>query len=135
MYNGKYVIELNLRRKWFDMILSGVKKTEYRKIGLKKIKDGTYDNFITYLGKFDALDSGDGFDPWVNIPYSNYVTSPEKCVLLFCNGYATDRDYFYIEFKGLSIDSGKKEWGAISDTKYFCLELGEILEKRLRINN
>jgi hypothetical protein len=50
--------------------------------------------------------------------------------ICFSNGYAKNRPQFTIELKGISIGTGKPEWGAIEGKQYFVLQLGEISERK-----
>jgi hypothetical protein len=90
-------LHLNLKRKWFDMIKSGVKKEEYRELS---------DYWKVRMRKVRA---------------ENVQT------ITFSNGYAKDRDQFVIELKYIAIRGGLKEWGAEKGKVYFCLHLGNII--------
>lgn len=124
-------LHLNLMRKWFDLILSGEKKEEYRDIketilrllfdkekmtakralcfcNLMKIKSIKTQNksigFFTYNGKrFDTI--------------------------TFSNGYRKDRRQFTIELNSIKIDTGRSDWGAEKGEFYIVIELGEVLSK------
>jgi hypothetical protein len=109
-YNGKYIIEYNLHRKWFDMILSKFKKEEYR--GWPKFM------------KFKR--SGDSW--LIKVPYKKEFVRPDECVLLFCNGYARSTSHFFAEFKEITYGQGNPEWGAAPGSNYFIHHIGEILE-------
>ena len=93
-------LHLNLKRKWFDMILSGEKKEEYRELS-------DYWKF-----RFEHLKSLD---------------TPTKTIT-FSNGYRKDRDQFVIKLKSIWIAKGKEKWGAEPDKLYFVLKLGEIIK-------
>lgn len=94
-------LHLTLKRKWFDMILSGEKTEEYR-----DIKPFWTKRFKPMLSDFQK---------------SGYTS------ITFSNGYSKNRPQFEIEFKGIFIREGVFHWGAEPDFKYFVLELGEIL--------
>jgi hypothetical protein len=70
MYNGKYVIELNLIRVWFGMILALIKKEEYRSLESK-----------TFQKQFKCIDG----IYRVKVPYKKEYAMPDECVILFCN--------------------------------------------------
>lgn len=103
-------LHLNLKRKWFDMILSGVKKEEYRELKTywfrQLFKD--FDNSMHTLDDYDFKE----FD-----------------TITFSNGYTKNRPQFVIELKSIEIKQGNKEWGAEPNEKYFVLSLGEIIIK------
>ncbi len=102
---GKYekILHLTLTRKWFDMILSGEKKEEYR-------DQKRY--WATRL-----IESG-------KCPY--YTFKDFDCIL-FRNGYAKDAPEMYVEFKGTTMDRGRKDWGAVEGEHYYVIKLGKVI--------
>ncbi len=110
-------LKLTLKKKWFDMILSGEKTEEYREIKpywLKRFTGGVPNSFNleTYLTK------------WLqnkNIPYQ----------ITFYNGgcYSDKLPNFTIELKDIKINKGNTKWGAEENKVYFVLKLGRILSK------
>lgn len=104
------VLHLTLKKKWFDMIASGVKKEEYR-------EDKHY--WRVRLTNFGAGFFNEGF--------YNFD------VVHFYNGGAPSLKYpnLQIECKGIEIKEGNPEWGAEPGKKYFVIKLGEIIEKSL----
>lgn len=91
-------LHLNLKRKWYDMILSREKKEEYRAMT---------DYWKTRMK---------------NVRKNNIET------ITFSNGYNKDRDQFIIKLEYISIRTGLEEWGAEKGKSYFVLHLGEILK-------
>ena len=123
----KKTLHLNLKRKWFDMILSGEKKEEYREIKKHwisqlfiKNKNSTHFTVIEFL-PMDTFDIS---------YFQNHFSLKLKSLdtITFSNGYKKDRPQFEIELKNIKIDSGKTEWGAEPNKKYFVLELGNIID-------
>jgi len=100
------ILHLNLKRKWFDMILSGVKTEEYREI--KK----SWNRVFT--------DSG------IKIKGKSY--HPNDVIICFSNGYSKSRDQFFIECKNFRVTSGKEEWGAEPGKLCYTIFLGKIIE-------
>lgn len=91
-------LHLNLKKKWFDMVLSGEKKEEYREIKpywTKRLKD--------FLVKktFDTI--------------------------TFSNGYTKNRPQFEIELKEIVFEVGNTYWGADYGKEYYVFKLGKIL--------
>lgn len=102
---SKPILHLNLKKKWFDMILSGEKKEEYRECSpywIKRLR-------IT------------------RIKIKGSLYHPTDIIICFSNGYQKDRDQFYIECKGLSVGYGRINWGAKMEQQYFILCLGNII--------
>lgn len=94
---------LPIKKKWFDMILSGIKKEEYREIK---------PYWETRLRK----------------AFGEYGIGVAKRKVLFRNGYGRHAPYF-IALCSFKIGTGKEEWGATGGNQYFVLQIHEILEK------
>lgn len=98
-------LHLNLHRKWFDMILYGEKKQEYR-----EITEFWRKRLVDYYIQGD-----------LNKPvFKRFDT------ITFSNGYAKNRDQFKIELKGIEVGFGIEEHGAENGKEYFVLNLGDI---------
>lgn len=98
---------LPIKKKWFDMILSGEKKEEYREIK----------PYWTRRFKNTFLFYRDGF------PIGH-----DKERIVFRNGYSKDSPSF-IATCTLSVDIGKEKWGAEKGKQYFILTIHEILKE------
>ena len=95
------VLHLNLKKKWYDMILSGEKKEEYREIKsywVKRLAD------ITTLSPL-------GYD-----------------LIEFRNGYGKDASRFRIEYKGITTGLAKGEWSDNWQGEVFVISLGNIIK-------
>lgn len=90
-------LHLNLHKKWFDMILYGEKKEEYRDIS----------------------------DYW-KVRFKN-VKKLGIETIIFSNGYAKNRRQMMVNIKFIKIGSGVTEWGAEHGKSYFVIVLGEII--------
>lgn len=102
-------LHLTLKKQWFDMILSGDKKEEYREIK------------PYWIGRLSDIPKG--YSNWdEGIKYFNTITLK--------NGYASDAPEMVIECKGIQIREGNPNWGAEEGKKYFVLSLGEILSTK-----
>jgi len=104
----EYLI-LPIKKKWFDMILSGEKKEEYREIKPyweKRFKKHFNWNF--------------GEDEIFEWHFSN---KPQK--IKFQNGYGKDVPSFVAECT-IRIGTGREEWGAEKEVEYYILEIREI---------
>ena len=87
------MLTLPIKKKWFDMILSGEKKEEYREIS------PYYDSRLL------------GF----------YVDKMEHYILLR-NGYSKNSPTIKCTIK-IKIGTGKPEWGAEPNKEYYVLEI------------
>jgi len=112
-------LHLNLKRKWYDMILSGEKTEEYRDI--KHYWCGRLMNRPFSFMSETPEDILKDLDVCPNGVFQ------EPDTITFSNGYQKDRDQFVIELKGIEVDFGSLKWGAKPLTKYFVLKLGKII--------
>lgn len=99
---------LPIKKKWFDMILSGEKKEEYREI--KPYWTTRFKNFKPRVNNF-------GMGEWI---YS-------QIIIIFRNGYKKDSPQIKCKCL-LKYGQGKEKWGAEPRKEYFILEILEILE-------
>lgn len=98
-------LHLILKKKWFDMILSGEKKEEYRDQKQywknRLIKDGYW--FTQTCKQFDTI--------------------------TFRNGYSKDAPAMIVQCKGISVkEQGNKNWGF--EGRCFVIELGKIISTK-----
>ena len=133
-------LHLNLKQKWFEMILSGEKPEEYRDLtpywinrlidfsGCPKETPDCTKNFPEDI----LYDIKNGHDPYevMKAYYSKFKSFDS---VTFSNGYAKNRPQFTIELKGIEIKEGNTEWGAEPGKEYFTLKLGEFLSDPLWI--
>lgn len=96
-------LHLNLKRKWFDMILSGEKDEEYREI-----------------------------TPYWKKRFFDENCQLKHRTIIFSNGYTKDRDWFKIELDRIMVDYGRIIWGNDGTKECFVLELGAILKKHIK---
>lgn len=100
-------LTLNVKKKWFDMILSGEKKEEYREI------KPLYENKLIYSKITDNLNC-----------YVDYDT------VTFLNGMKRHTPKIVIECKGIDIGEAVPEWSNNWKGRVFRIKLGEILETK-----
>ncbi len=96
------MLTLPIKKKWFDMIKSGVKKEEYREI--KPYYDSRFKIYLPFESDFNNIIFRNGYRK----------DSPKiKCHCLIYRGY------------------GKKEWGAEPNKLYYVLKILSVgdLEK------
>lgn len=111
------MLVLPIKKKWFDMILSGEKKEEYREIKPyweKRIKKQYQD--IPYITLEFTLQRNKHY----------FGNKPIK--VKFINGYSKSSPYFVANCHTY-IRQGKTKWGAEPNKEYFVLDIKNILEK------
>lgn len=101
------MLTLPIKKKWFDMILSGEKKEEYREIK------------PYYTARLLKL-----FMPMYRYTPYNTIRQTEKDIC-FRNGYSKESPAFVAKCT-LSIGRGKEEWGAEPNKMYYVLRILEI---------
>jgi hypothetical protein len=114
------ILHLTLKKKYFDMIASGVKKEEYRELKPYWVKRLAHE-FKGHIG-------GDFMDRHAVISY----TFKDFDAVRFTNGYSKNAPSMLIGFEDIDIRTGKPEWGAVEGEKYFVISLGKIKEPTTR---
>lgn len=99
---------LPIKKKWFDMILSGEKKEEYR-----EIKSYYESRFANVFGEEYLSENAD--------------KCPVKEVV-FRNGYSSDSSSFTANCR-LKKGTGKPEWGAEEGKEYYILEICDVNQR------
>lgn len=99
---------LPIKKKWFDMILSGEKKEEYREIK------------PYYISRFSKV-----FSMIDGIPVNS-----KNAQIKFTNGYGHKVPSFVADCH-LEMRTGKEEWGAEKDIIYYVLCVERIRWKSL----
>ena len=103
------MLVLPIKKKWFDMILSGEKKEEYREI--KPYYDSRFKNV------------------WKG----SLIGGNAQRQIMFRNGYSKDSPSLIAQCT-LSVGTGRQEWGAEKDKQYFVLTIREILVGTIMAN-
>ncbi len=127
------ILKLTLKRKWFDMILCGEKKEEYREIKKhwNRILHECWTDRPGHYGQCQSI-------LWEQKCKVVFDCPCHKCdvceartfdAVEFRNGYATDAPTILIECKGIETGIGNAAWGA-PEYEVFIIKLGEIIEKK-----
>lgn len=98
------MLSLPIKKKWYDMILSGEKKEEYREIK------------PYYRSRFEHLWQG------------SLIGGEAKRRIKFVNGYSRKSPSF-IATVTIDIGPGRPEWGAEDGKDYYRLHIHEITQK------
>lgn len=126
MEKSSKVLTLTLQKKWFDLILSGEKREEYREVKMHWINQFVSNKFG--LGAKRREKEIVELILTNKEHYSNNRLNTYDYVR-FINGYGEDKPQFIIECKGMTIGIGKESWGA-PDYPVFKISLGNIIEKK-----
>ena len=104
------MLTLPIKKKWYDMILSGDKKEEYREI--KPYYTSRFrNNFAMY--PYSVIPCGYDWD---------------RKPIRFRNGYSKDSPSF-VATCTLTIGEGKPEWGAKQGEQYYILEIRNVIKE------
>lgn len=104
---------LPIKKRWFDMILSGKKKEEYR-----EIKPYWTARFLTWLGYPKSVEAD-------VLELLKEMDTRRPREVLFRNGYSADSPSF-AAMCTLRIGTGKETWGAEPGRPYFVLTIHSI---------
>ncbi len=107
------MLELILKKKWFDLIQSGEKLEEYRDITpywCARILTSSYDK--AYGENMAKL-----------LPFGYYNSKHSK--VRFRLGYGKDAPEMVFKIRGVKVENPKPEWSMPNPVKSFCIELGE----------
>lgn len=110
---------LPIKKKWFDMIVSGEKKEEYREI--KPYYDSRFMNafgFILVGGQMVYGDAAPG-----------EIRKPWPVPIVFRNGYSKESPEIICKCT-LHFGKGKPEWGAEPGKLYYVLKIEKVDEVR-----
>lgn len=116
------MLTLPIQKRWFDMILSGEKKEEYREI--KEYYETRFQNlfgaitiypssFFSDRSKYELL-QGEA------VPEEIRKDSVQE--IIFRNGYSKDSKAIKARCR-LRIGKGRPEWGASQGKQYYVLEI------------
>lgn len=111
------MLTLPIKKKWFDMILSGEKKEEYREI------NPYYET--RFMNLFGIIMCDGKYIKCSDIGLSE-CEKDDIQMICFRNGYRKDSPSFVAKCT-LSIGKGKEEWGVENDKQYFVLTIHEIM--------
>ena len=95
------MLTLPIKKKWFDMILSGEKKEEYREIK------------PYYTSRFRHIWQG------------SLIGGKARRKICFRNGYSRKSPTF-VATVTLDVGQGKPEWGAEPGKEYYVLKILEV---------
>lgn len=121
------MMTLPIKKKWFDMILSGEKKEEYR-----EIKPYYETRFQNVFGAITVEPSS--FFPETEYEILQGEDVPEEIrkdsvqEIRFRNGYSRNSSSFIAKCT-LAIGKGKPEWGAEQGKDYYILKIHETKEE------
>lgn len=116
------MLTLPIQKRWFDMILSGEKKEEYR-----EIKEYYEKRFRNLFGAITIYPSSI-FSDRSKYELLQGEAVPEEMrkegiqEIIFRNGYSKDSKEIKARCR-LRIGKGRPEWGAESDKQYYILEI------------
>ena len=124
-------LDLVLKRKWYEMIDSGVKTEEYREIKpywIKRFIEERDPSCHDYYEKITRLRAEFFSDRAIMLQY--YLETGEVRhrgfdTVTFHLGYSKDRPSMTFQIKDIVISRGKQEWGAVDGEYYFVIKLGK----------
>jgi hypothetical protein len=131
------ILHLTVKKKWFDMEVSGIKKDEYRAIK-------TY--WVTRLINIRSEMEFDVFDEFctdLNNSFKNHHDSVDELLIYYdcefkkfdavkiTNGYSKKSPSALFECNGIEIGTAVPEWSDNWPGNVFKIKLGERIELRI----
>lgn len=110
------MLTLPIKKKWFDMILSGEKKEEYREI--KPYYDSRFRNVVIVFNRPLSVHEE---------TYLHLTNDYNKTDILFRNGYSKSSRSIKC-MVSINIGHGNPDWGAIPDKEYYVLKILSVEE-------
>lgn len=133
------ILHLTLKKKWFDMILSGEKYEEYRDIkyywmnrllnypwGIEG-ETGIFEEMRYHLRTLKGFSSESEMMKFHEIKFKQFD------IVRFRNGYGKNAPEMDVEFKGISVGHGIEQWGGRIDAQgdyLFTIRLGKVLSTK-----
>lgn len=126
-------LHLNLKKKWYDLTISGTKKEEYRELTPYWFARLIFQHkrvfkFCTGYDWDEGMYVEDSVIQWICIEKRSFFEFKPFDKTIFSNGYAKNRPQFEIDRIGISVGLGKQEWGAEKGKIYFIIQHGEIIK-------
>lgn len=109
------MITLPIKKKWFDMILNGVKLEEYREI------KPYYDSRLLTL--FGAIMVDGQLLQGEAVPKEIRKAAVQP--VIFRNGYGRNCPQF-LAYCTLTVKEGRPKWGAVPGVRYYTLQIREV---------
>jgi len=116
------ILQLNLKKKWFDLISKGEKLEEYREIKPYWA--------VRLLAGFAANATDANLKVYLENNKGQAAEFKPFTYVRFQNGWARGgkpAPFVTLAIREIVISEGVPEWGAEPDTKYFVIKLGERL--------
>ena len=108
MSKNKKILHLSLKEIWFRMIISGVKKEEYREI------NDYWKRRLVVSEEYNLLDDEVEYVEFDYIEFTlGYPKSDDK-----------ERRAIF-KFEGIKRSTGRAEWGAEPRKEYYVIQIGE----------
>lgn len=113
---------LPIKKKWFDMILSGEKKEEYREI--KQYYETRFQNLFGAITIYPSSIFSDRskYELLQGEAVPEEIRKDRVQEIIFRNGYSKDSKEIKARCR-LWIGKGRPKWGASPDKQYYVLEI------------
>lgn len=125
---------LPIKKKWFDMILSGEKKEEYRDI--KEYYETRFRNLFGAITIYPSsiFSERSKYELLQGEEVPEEIRKDRVQEIIFRNGYSKNSKAIKVRCR-LRIGKGRPEWGASPDKQYYILEIldkEELAADRMR---
>lgn len=116
------MLTLPIQKRWFDMILSGEKKEEYREI--KEYYETRFQNLFGAVTIYPSSIFSDRseYELLQGEAVPEEIRKDSVQEIIFRNGYSKDSKAIKARCR-LRTGKGRPEWGALPDKQYYILEI------------
>lgn len=116
------MLTLPIQKRWFDMILSGEKKEEYRDI--KEYYETRFQNLFGAITIYPSSIFSDRskYELLQGEAVPEKIRKDSVQEIIFRNGYSKDSKAIKARCR-LRIGKGRPQWGATPDKQYYILEI------------
>ena len=121
------VLQMSLKKKWFNMTKAGVKTEDYREITpywIRRFIKGKYNTDFTINDLTQYLKESSDANGYIRLYGKRFDFN--KMTLGYPKSTDTDR-ILHLEHKGIEIRTGNPYWGAEEGKIYFVVKHGLIL--------
>lgn len=117
-----------LKKKWYDLILSGEKKEEYREIKQHWINRFTWHEYHSEISCVNSLKDALWVDSIDESKQNDVIKSKFYDFVEFKNGYGKNAPTVIVECKGITIGVAVPEWSDNWQGEVFVIKLGKIIK-------
>lgn len=122
------ILNLTLKKQWFDMILSGEKTEEYREIKQYWANRLLWHEYHEHVSCINSLK--DTIEYALTDQFSSGVFRRDLEFVEFKNGYQKNARSMIVELTGITYGEARADWSGNWQGEVFILKLGRVLSTK-----